>query len=88
MLTVWKYALKDSSVVLDMPSGAKILLVCLQNRMVTIWAQVDTEAPLAKREFGIYGTGHEIQKPVCNHVGTIFDGPYVWHIYDHGEFIE
>ena len=67
-----------------MPYGASILHVGVQDAQLYVWAEVNTTAPLVDRHFHIAGTGHPI--PVGLHfVGSVMDGPFVWHVYDGGE---
>ena len=82
MKKVFKYILILRSVRQQvlMPKGAKILHVGEQNRAITIWALVDTEAELLHREFIIMGTGQNIPYDKYTHVGTVLEGVFVWHV--------
>ncbi len=77
---VWKYPLSTTQV----PVGAKPVLVGVQDGRVHVWFEFQKPAhvPLAfmpiKLEF--YGTGHIIPQG-REHIGSCFDGPYVWHVY-------
>ena len=79
-----------------LPTGSKILHIDKQrddvvaNRLF-IWAETNpdweaSEAPPATRRiFEIYGTGWEIDEvpnSELHHCKTVFDGPFVWHIYE------
>lgn len=58
-----------------------------------IWIEREVEpvprmgvgAPLSivypRRTFAVHGTGEPIEGDM-KHVGSFFDGPYVWHVYE------
>ena len=84
MKTVWKYRLDllDGQQVIKMPKGAQVLSVDMQHDQPTLWAEVDSEAPMEPRYFQVHGTGH----PIANggvFVGSAVGVPFVWHIYEH-----
>lgn len=60
---VWDLDLEVSSVKFshEMPKGAEILAVQLQDREPQIWALVDENAEKETRTFRVIGTGHEIR---------------------------
>jgi hypothetical protein len=72
--TIYKYPLRDPAeshhppVVADrgvecsieMPKGARVLSVGEQEADLVLWAIVDPEAPKAKRDFRVFGTGWKI----------------------------
>lgn len=82
MLTVWKFELTPTGFV-DMPIGAKILKINEQNKLVYIWALVDTEAEKENREFFVYGTGHAVDDGM-SYIDTFYlhDGAYVMHVFE------
>ena len=89
MKTIWKFkvfTLIDSRGSVDMPKGAKILSIGLQEDDVCIWALIDTknESKLIKRQFRLFGTGWEIKEPLknLNYIGTVFMQTFVWHIFE------
>ena len=86
MRTIWKYAVDDGPV--SMPSGARILSVQVQRGDLTLWAEVDSDAPAEIRRFRVYGTGHELPRGLGyqdSHIATVQDEPFVWHVYEeHG----
>lgn len=79
-----------------LPKGSEILHIDHQkdahgNYRLFIWAETNpdweaSEAPPAvRRFFEIYGTGRtidDIPNSQSHHCKTIFDGPFVWHIYE------
>ena len=77
---------------IEMPRGSKILkAVSWGPGKFALWALVDTQAPLRKRAIKLYSTGQEIDNELAltgHYVDTIEDGPYILHVFDHGEMTE
>lgn len=94
MHTIWKYDLSPGNLEVQMPRGAKLRHVGNQNEILTLWAQVDTEAPLVTRLLPVHGTGHQIHTlnrgdgpELPRYVGSalMYNGMLVLHVFDHGE---
>lgn len=64
-----------------MPQGAEVVRFALQHGEAHIWAIVDPAAPLRLRHFSIIGTG--MPMPPGDYVGTLEQGPFVWHLIEH-----
>ena len=70
--------------------AAEPLSWVMENRpheKLTVWAEVDTERRSVLRRFLVVGTGHPMT-PAERwdfFLGTVIDGPLVWHVYDGGE---
>ena len=84
--TVWKFPLALQGLIsVGMPEGAEILHLDMQGRVPTIWALVEPERPDVMRRFQLVGTGAPLAEsdgfPVT-HIGTCFDGPFVWHLFE------
>jgi hypothetical protein len=83
--TIYRYDIpvKDTSVV-RMPAGALPLSVGPSRDgnwgEVSLWAEVDNEAPEIDTKFFVRGAGHELGE-VGPFLGTVNYGPLVWHIY-------
>ena len=87
MKSIWKFRgdREHDVIELSMPKDAKVLSVGLQHDRLTFWAEVftGTEIEYEIRKFFVVGTGHPL--PVnYGFVGTVFQGPFVWHIFDGG----
>lgn len=85
MNTIWKYPIPiDAYFELEMPQGARILTVQMQYNEPQLWALVDKMAPREPRLFRLAGTGHPIDDPRLNYIGTIqmMEGQLVWHIFE------
>jgi hypothetical protein len=81
MKRIYKYELEENSV--EMPIGAKILSIQMQNNRAYIWALVDTDAECEFRYFVMIGTGHDFpQVDAFTYINTIQDGRFVWHIFE------
>jgi len=85
--TIWKYPV----VVMDeiwvyMPIGAEILDVQEQQDSICLWALVDSNEPLIKRKFRIFGTGRPVDldddEQTWKFIATVQSTPFVWHIFE------
>jgi len=80
---VWKYPL----VITDrqpiaLPAGAQIRTVQLQAGVVCVWAEVEPAARLQPRTIVIVGTGHTLPTTALVYLGSVQQGPFVWHVYE------
>lgn len=83
MKTVYKYPVNlDDRVAVEMPVGATILSLQMQNSMPCLWCLVDPGAPREHRSFRWFGTGHPIEAADAAFVGTIQAGPLVFHLFE------
>jgi hypothetical protein len=86
MKTIFKYILKGDSIsIISLPIDAKILTAAIQNKSICIWAEVETDTITEERFFEIFGTGWEMSQNMGverKYINTVFDGPYVWHVYE------
>ena len=64
-----------------MNEGAVIRAVGMQDDAIHAWAENPDGEPLTvTRTFRVIGTGWDV--PDGTYLGTVFDGPYVWHVYE------
>ena len=74
MLTIHKFPFATTdNVTIEMPEGALILDVQVQEHIPCLWALVDPDAPKVGRSFRIYGTGQPINDFAGGlgiHIGT------------------
>lgn len=85
MRSIWKFGVGEGPV--EMPVGAEIIKVDMQGANIVVWAIVDPEAPKQKRAIIVLGTGFERQNKEMaslKYLDTVFDGSFVWHIFDGG----
>jgi len=87
MQAIWKYRLEPTDCQsIELPQGAKILCVQVQNEWPYIWVlNPDTDiAPTEARHFTIYGTGHIHEQIPGIYIGTfqMFKGKLVFHVFE------
>lgn len=85
MITIHKYQFEIAdSVVIEMPEGANVLSVQVQDGEPMMWAVVETTYCLKKKAFRIYGTGHKLDffATEGKYIGTIQHNGFVWHIFE------
>ena len=64
-----------------MREGAVIRAVGMQDHVIYVWTESPGgDDPLITRTFRVIGTGFDV--PDGTYLGTVFDGPLVWHIYE------
>lgn len=64
-----------------MPSGSRMLTVQEQYVQIMLWAEIETSNPQTSETFFIVGTGREIPCEGLAYIGTVQQGPFVWHVY-------
>jgi len=90
MRVVYKYKLASSQQVLELRRGFKVVHTGSQGIRNSvgeenfIWIELDLENAIENVVFHTFGTGHNIMNPSYKHIGSIFNGAYVWHIYQGG----
>lgn len=88
MDTIWRFSLPITDrPMIDMPRGAHVLSSPPSSRndsQIEIWAQVDTDQSVEKREFRIVGTGNPAPDDCGRFVGSVIThgGVAVWHVYE------
>lgn len=82
MRTVYKYPLPfKPHIYIDMPAGAKVRHVEMQNDVGTLWVEVETDNKTETHEFYLVWTGEELPSVAGEHVGTFQDRDLIWHLY-------
>ena len=61
MKTIYKYTLDSHDCTLQLPKGAEILTVQLQNQIPTLWALVNPMTVTEERHICIVGTGWDVE---------------------------
>lgn len=91
MKIIYKYPLqnrnRDGACEVFLPAAAEILTVGAQEGTICLWALDDVLQGLCRhnRTFFVIGTGHEMPECEVNYIGTVFDGPFVWHVFEKGK---
>lgn len=85
MITVFKYLVTPETFVIRMPANSIILSAVNQNEQIVIYAQVDTEAPIADHKITCLMTGEQMHSAMMTFVGTVLLKHIVVHVFDRGE---
>jgi hypothetical protein len=93
MNTIYKYPISTAAAftIIDVPKGAVFIHVAEQFGTICLWAMVDSEAPLIKRQIRVIGTGLPADDvKIDNYIGSILvlKGTYVFHIFDAGPIVQ
>ena len=82
MKIVYKYPLEHLITNIQLAKDAKIIKANYQNGIVHLWAETQTiiEETIPRR-FRLFGTGEDIPENSI-YIDTVFDGGFVWHIYE------
>lgn len=59
-----------------------MLSVGMQDGEIRLWAKVCPVAPYCHVDIFVRGTGHDFTGAEWRFIGTVFDGPFVWHIFE------
>lgn len=80
MRRIYKFPLQlEDAQRIQMPSGARPIKAGKQEGLV-LWAIVDPASPQANYRVDIVPTGKEPPEDKL-YVDTVFDGPFVWHVF-------
>lgn len=85
MKKIYKYQIHDLAMrEIELPKGAEILTIQMQDGMPCLWALVDQNQPAEKRPILIIGTGHAILIDIVRYISTfqMLDGRLVWHAFE------
>ena len=85
MKVVYKYEVSpERGKSVELPADARIIHVGEQGDILMLWAEhgwPDANTSHVTRHFDVFGTGQPIPED-ARHLGTFFDGPFVWHVYE------
>jgi hypothetical protein len=82
MRVIYKYELTQT---IQLPIDSRVLKVGMQNGIMQMWVLVDpNQKETSQRNFEIIGTGHSFEFDYLTHtyIDSLFDGPFVWHIWE------
>lgn len=86
MTAIYKYPLQNLPIdTIEMPKDAIIRACGLDGKQnLCVWAEVDTiEESMEKVTILVAGTGQMLpEDKLTFYIGTVFDGPCIWHIYE------
>ncbi len=84
MKTIWKYELRPLAEI-NMPRGAQVLTVQVQNGIPQIWVFVNADYEFEEvRKFITYGTGHKVPDNPGRYIGTfqLAEEGLVFHVFE------
>ena len=84
-MKIFKWTLKITDYQeIEMPKGAVMLSVQIQNENPQLWALVDEKKSTEKRLFITCGTGNPIPEDIGDYVGTyqVENGRLVFHVFE------
>lgn len=81
MKRVLNYELSAAETTLDLTRDAQPVKVGEQNGRLMMWVLMGCNEPRTQRTFVIKTTGEEVQDGL-SYVDTIFDGSFVWHVFE------
>jgi hypothetical protein len=78
---IYKYALNVADEQ-DLMLRGRVLSAGVQDGAIMVWAVHDDDVPAYRVQISVRGTGHPLGSVnESDFVGTVFMGPYVWHIF-------
>lgn len=81
MITIFKYPISVQENLIDLPVGAEILTIQLQNGEPHIWVKLDDEElDTEEHSFTVVGTGWKLGE-IGNYLGTWQQNGLVWHVF-------
>ena len=84
-MSIWKFPIvRTDEQKIEMPVGAKVLSVQMQNGIPCIWAIIDTDARIESRSIAVVGTGNPCWCFTWAFIGTVADGDFMWHVFTEG----
>jgi hypothetical protein len=81
MRSIYKYVIPPNASGIKMPKGATVIHAGPQGADICLWARVNPSADEEIRSFVVVGTGGAVDDAAV-HVGTVFQGPFVWHVFE------
>lgn len=66
---------------IEMPAGCKVLGLQMQRGVPALWVEIDPKEPMISYRIRMVGTGHDFDAYALHYLGTVQDGPLVWHYY-------
>ena len=79
MRTVWKFPLNFGMTEIEVGADARVVHVGLDPQDAPrVWVEHTHPGPRTTMRLSMVGTGYPVEG---THVGTFFDGPFVWHVY-------
>ena len=82
MQVIWKFPILMNRA--SLPRGAEVVAAGVQEDQFFLWALVDPEEPASLRGVYVYATGQSIPEDRLGdrYIQTIFEGSFVWHVFE------
>ncbi len=81
MKTIWKFPIKITDQIIQMPHGGEMVHVGLDpNGIPCVWARVNALHSLVERSLYVIGTGEEEPDGDNRYIGSFVQESYVWHV--------
>jgi hypothetical protein len=80
MRTIYKYDITATRRP-AIPLGSRVLSVGMQGQNLCMWIECNPAQPLYAVSVFVVGTGGTLPSEAINYVGTVQNGPLVWHVY-------
>jgi hypothetical protein len=84
-MRIWKWTLDLVDVqTIEVPAGAKLLSVQVQQDKIQLWALCDENAPKEPRRIALYGTGNPMPDNPSEYIATfqMYNGHLVLHAFE------
>ncbi|KRB22704.1 hypothetical protein ASE05_16110 [Mesorhizobium sp. Root172] len=82
MKTIWKFEIELSGSQPLFAPDVRIISAGLDpNGVLCVWGTVDTDKPQRQIEVAVCGTGGTLPQHPLEFVGTVKDGPFMWHVF-------
>jgi hypothetical protein len=80
----YRISAEQEQTTVAMRAGTIIQAIGIQRpHEICLWAEVPNVLPIVTRTFRVVPTGGDVPPRTHGHyVGTVFDGPFVWHVYE------
>ena len=89
MKRIWKFPLVRDSGKQDilLPVYSTVIHVGMQDSHLHIWVEVNQDTSMSRRKyFRVIATGEAFtDEDKMLYIGTVHDGPYIWHVYQYKE---
>ena len=79
MQIIYKYKYQEN---ISVPVGAEFLTADMQHSHIILWFSVNPTASTTQRKFKVVGTGQYYDAVGLSYLTTIFDGQFVWHLFE------
>jgi hypothetical protein len=83
MKTIHKFGISRRGISkISVPKNAYRLTADMQGQNIFIWMLIDCETTDREiQEYIVLATGEAVSIEALDHVSTIQEGPYVWHVF-------